>query len=205
MAARTKPLQADEKVKRLHDLLLEKKSFFSLKELEKLAPKEKGIVPQSVKEALEVLVSENKVREEKIGSLKYYWCFAADKQQQLANRAEELEEETQKLEEREKQLEASSASLRASRQQTTDRETGLEALDRNRKKLDTLDAELQICKENDPAQIQALKEEAESLVSEVNAVTENILSLKTYLCNAFGMDRAEFDRSFSIPAGMDTF
>jgi hypothetical protein len=48
---------------------------FLLKELEKIAPKEKGIVMQSVKEVLQSLVGDDLVDSDKIGSSVYFWSF----------------------------------------------------------------------------------------------------------------------------------
>lgn len=46
-----------------------------MKELERRAPKEKGIVPQSVKEVTQLLVDEGLVECEKIGTLSCFWAF----------------------------------------------------------------------------------------------------------------------------------
>lgn len=49
--------------------------FFQMKELEKIAPKQKGIVSQSVKEITQLLVDEGLVECEKIGTFVCYWAF----------------------------------------------------------------------------------------------------------------------------------
>lgn len=46
-----------------------------MKELEKIAPKKKGVVPQSVKEITQLLVDEGLVECEKIGTFVCYWAF----------------------------------------------------------------------------------------------------------------------------------
>lgn len=51
------------------------KEVFQLKELEKIAPKEKGIVIQSVKEVLQMLVDDGLVETDKIGTLACFWAF----------------------------------------------------------------------------------------------------------------------------------
>ena len=68
MSKRAKPLSFEEKRKRLLELFYETKDFWSLKELEKMGSKQKGIVLQSIKEILESLVSDNLVTAEKIGT-----------------------------------------------------------------------------------------------------------------------------------------
>lgn len=65
----------DEKRMRMLQIFYEKKEFFTLKEMEKIAPKEKNIVVQSVKDILQALVDDGLVRSEKIGISTYFWRF----------------------------------------------------------------------------------------------------------------------------------
>uniref|UniRef100_A0A2K5Y162 Meiotic nuclear division protein 1 homolog n=1 Tax=Mandrillus leucophaeus TaxID=9568 RepID=A0A2K5Y162_MANLE len=51
------------------------KDVFQLKDLEKIAPKEKGITAMSVKEVLQSLVDDGMVDCERIGTSNYYWAF----------------------------------------------------------------------------------------------------------------------------------
>ncbi len=46
-----------------------------MKELEKLGPKEKGVVMQSVKEVVQTLVDDGFVDSEKIGTMVCFWAF----------------------------------------------------------------------------------------------------------------------------------
>lgn len=73
--SKRKGLTLDEKRMRMLHLFYEKKEFFTLKELEKIAPKEKGIIAQSVKDVLQTLVDDGLVRSEKIGTSVYFWTF----------------------------------------------------------------------------------------------------------------------------------
>lgn len=57
------------------DFFYEKRDFFQLKELEKMLPKEKGIVAQTVKDVLQSLVDDRLVMAEKIGTSNYFWSF----------------------------------------------------------------------------------------------------------------------------------
>lgn len=65
----------DEKRARMLQIFYEKKEFFTLKELEKIAPKEKNIVMQSVKDVVEALVDDGLIRSERIGTSIYFWRF----------------------------------------------------------------------------------------------------------------------------------
>lgn len=73
--SKRKGVSLDEKRQRMLQIFYEKKEFFNLKELEKIAPKEKGIVLQSVKDVLQALVDDGLVCSDKIGTSTYYWAF----------------------------------------------------------------------------------------------------------------------------------
>lgn len=73
--SKRKGVSFEEKRIRMLELFYEKREFFTLKELEKIAPKEKGIVAQAVKDVLQTLVDDGLVRSEKIGTSVYFWTF----------------------------------------------------------------------------------------------------------------------------------
>lgn len=56
-------------------LCLNTEYIFSSQELEKIAPKEKGITEQSVKEVVQSLVDDGLVDTDKIGTSVYFWAF----------------------------------------------------------------------------------------------------------------------------------
>lgn len=68
-----KKLSMDEKRIRLRELFIEKGEFFNLKELEKIASKEKGIVMNTVKDVLQTLIDDETITSDKIGTSTYYW------------------------------------------------------------------------------------------------------------------------------------
>ncbi|KAJ3724487.1 meiotic nuclear division protein 1 [Lentinula raphanica] len=68
-------LSAEEKRVKLLEIFHETRDFYQLKELEKLGPKLKGIVSQSVKEVLQSLVDDGLVQGDKIGSSNFFWSF----------------------------------------------------------------------------------------------------------------------------------
>ncbi|KAF7376146.1 Meiotic nuclear division protein 1 [Mycena sanguinolenta] len=72
-------LSAEEKRVKLLEIFHESKDFYQLKELEKLGPKLKGIVSQSVKEVLQSLVDDGLVQADKIGSSNFFWSFPSQR------------------------------------------------------------------------------------------------------------------------------
>lgn len=79
-------LSAEEKRVRLLEIFHETKDFFQLKELEKLGPKMKGIVSQTVKEVLQSLVDDGLVQADKIGSSNFFWSFPSQHGTMMQNR-----------------------------------------------------------------------------------------------------------------------
>lgn len=73
--SKRKGVSLDEKRQRMLQIFHEKKEFFNLKELEKIAPKEKGIVVQSVKDVVQALLDDGLICSDKIGSSTYFWSF----------------------------------------------------------------------------------------------------------------------------------
>ncbi|XP_059820776.1 meiotic nuclear division protein 1 homolog isoform X2 [Hypanus sabinus] len=57
------------------EIFFETKDVFQLKDLEKIAPKEKGITSVSVKEVLQSLVDDAMVDTDRIGTSNYFWAF----------------------------------------------------------------------------------------------------------------------------------
>lgn len=73
--SKRKGVSLDEKRTRMLQIFYEKREFFTLKEIEKIASKEKGIVLQSVKDVLQALVDDGLVRSDKIGTSVFFWAF----------------------------------------------------------------------------------------------------------------------------------
>ncbi|MEJ1275528.1 hypothetical protein NN561_006425 [Cricetulus griseus] len=62
------------------EIFFETKDVFQLKDLEKLASKEKGITAMSVKVVLQSLVDDGMIDCERIGTSNYYWAFSKQSQ-----------------------------------------------------------------------------------------------------------------------------
>lgn len=94
-------LSLEEKRTRLLELFFERKDFFLLKELEKIAPKEKGITSMSVKEVLQSLVDDNLVDTDKIGTSIYFWAYPS---KAMHTRKQKLQQLTEQISECEKKI-----------------------------------------------------------------------------------------------------
>ena len=90
-----KGLSLEEKRKGMLDIFYDTKEFYLLKDLEKIAPKQKGIIAQSVKDVVQSLVDDYLVDTDKIGTSVYFWAFPS---KALASRQSKLTELKDKLE-----------------------------------------------------------------------------------------------------------
>ncbi|XP_072944725.1 meiotic nuclear division protein 1 homolog [Epargyreus clarus] len=196
-------LSADEKRSKMLEIFHQSKDFFQLKELEKIAPKEKGITMQSVKEVIQSLVDDHLVDTEKIGTSVYFWSFPSKaknaKKRKLLDLQNELEETSKKL----KKAEDSIASQSVGREDNDERKITLTNLENVEKQEAELKKELQKYRDCDPEYIAQLKAETEDLKSAVNRWTENIYILKSYIKNTFQMENEIIDQNFNIPPDMD--
>uniref|UniRef100_A0A8D0HD91 Meiotic nuclear divisions 1 n=1 Tax=Sphenodon punctatus TaxID=8508 RepID=A0A8D0HD91_SPHPU len=57
------------------EIFFETNDVFQLKDIERIAPKEKGITAMSVKEILQSLVDDGMVDTDRIGTSNYFWAF----------------------------------------------------------------------------------------------------------------------------------
>ncbi|WBY59972.1 meiotic nuclear division protein 1 [Plasmodium yoelii yoelii] len=82
----------------LYDIMLESESFFILKELEALAPK-KGIRSIFVKDLIQQLIDDNKIKSEKVGSQNVFWILKTEESSILQNKYQELKDKKEEYEE----------------------------------------------------------------------------------------------------------
>uniref|UniRef100_A0A8C7E9C2 Meiotic nuclear divisions 1 n=1 Tax=Nothoprocta perdicaria TaxID=30464 RepID=A0A8C7E9C2_NOTPE len=81
----------EEKRARMMEIFFETKDVFQLKDIEKIAPKEKGITSMSVKEILQSLVDDGMVDTDRIGTSNYFWAFPSKALHARKRKLEELQ------------------------------------------------------------------------------------------------------------------
>ncbi|KAB5518366.1 hypothetical protein PHYPO_G00164940 [Pangasianodon hypophthalmus] len=89
--SKKKGLSLEEKRSRMMEIFFETKDVFQLKDIEKIAPKAKGITPMSVKEVLQSLVDDNMVDSERVGTSNYFWAFPSKALHARKRKLEDLE------------------------------------------------------------------------------------------------------------------
>ncbi|CAH1764741.1 6759_t:CDS:2 [Entrophospora sp. SA101] len=178
-------MSAAEKRKRLEELFHETKDFYQLKELEKIAPKIKGIVSQSVKDVLQSLIDDNLVATDKIGTSNYFWSFPSSSLQSRKVKINTLKEEFTKLKEKNTELQNVIKQVSGDREESDDRTTKMKLLEEVESQRKQYLKELERYRECDPVLMEAKKKHAKLAFEAANRWTE-------------------FDRQFSIPEDFDT-
>ncbi|KAI8917562.1 meiotic nuclear division protein 1 [Powellomyces hirtus] len=202
--SKRKGISFEEKRTRLADFFYETKDFWLLKDIEKIASKQKGIVVQSIKEVLDSLVSDNIVTVEKIGTSNYYWSFPSTAVQNRKRRIAELGEELANVEAKRQELDSALAQRKNGREETEERIALMERLKEAEAINRNLLAELEMFKDSDPVLV-AAKENAIVLAKNaVNRWTENIFALQSYCSQTFGIPPQQFAEQFNIPDDFDS-
>ncbi|KAJ3882160.1 meiotic nuclear division protein 1, partial [Lentinula edodes] len=143
-------LSADEKRVKLLEIFHETKDFYQLKELEKLGPKLKGIVSQSVKEVLQSLVDDGLVQGDKI----VFWSFPSHQGAVIQGRVDNAKEmkisqHTQLLE-----IQQSIEREKSTRIESESRTAAIAKLQYMKKELAKLDEELTAYGACDPVKLE---------------------------------------------------
>ena len=201
--SRNKPLSKEEKRLRLKALFTETKDVYLLKELEKIAPKEKGIVAKTVEEVLKEIVDDNLVHSEKIGTSIYFWQFPSEdvvKQEcEIADLQKELDAKTQKVDE----LTAENERLKRDRSGDDEREQKVEELNYFLNRKEELKKQLEIYKENDPEMLAEMKEQIGKAKSAVNRWTDSIFMIQSYAKGKINVPTEELNKGLGIPNDLD--
>ncbi|CAG9865392.1 unnamed protein product [Phyllotreta striolata] len=197
-----KGVSAEEKRTRLLQLFYEKGECFQLKELEKIAPKEKGIVAGSVKEVLQNLVENGLVDTDKIGTSIYYWAFPSKAFTLRKNQMQKLKQNT---EETINKLKAMEDALQAVKNTNDDNSYAniLEELNDKEMELSALKNQLKHYEENDPVKFKEMLDKTEELKNAANRWTDNVFAVKSWCKKKFLMEDAVLNKQFGISDEFD--
>ncbi|XP_054707729.1 meiotic nuclear division protein 1 homolog [Uloborus diversus] len=196
-------VSADEKRSRMLNLFYEKKDVFQLKELERIAPKEKGIVAQSVKEVVQSLVDEGLVDSEKVGTSVYFWAFPSKSVNTKKRRLTELKEKCDELKKKLKGLEQQIATAQCGRENNSEREKILKELAEHEKTVNEMKIKIDKYKDSDPEALELIKQDTEAYKEEANLWTDNIFAIKSWCKKKFFIEEAQINKQFGIPEELD--
>ncbi|KAI0564897.1 Meiotic nuclear division protein [Gracilaria domingensis] len=198
-----KGLSFDEKRDRLMDLFAETAEFFTLKELEKIAPKRKGIVSQSVKEVLQSLVDDNMVNTDKCGVQTVFWCLPSEASQKRQVKLKHVKEQIEAKTKERAQLRREVEKLQVGREDTEERRNAFAELEKLEDKRKEFDQRLEHFAEFDPEEMERLKERTKAARECANRWVDNIFNCQSWAVNKFFMDKRDFNKQFGIPEELD--
>ncbi|KIJ26940.1 hypothetical protein M422DRAFT_271902 [Sphaerobolus stellatus SS14] len=183
-------LSAEEKRVKLLEIFHETKDFYQLKELEKLGPKMKGIVSQSVKEVLQSLVDDGLVQSDKVGSSNFFWSFPSQKGAMIKNRLNAAQKQQESLDSNISEIKNLIEQEKVMRRETPERAEKLVTLARMKSEISQLQKELSEYGACDPVQVEA-KRRAVMLAHEAAVRwTDNFSILRADFLRRTGVDWA---------------
>ncbi|XP_065352454.1 meiotic nuclear division protein 1 homolog [Cloeon dipterum] len=188
----------EEKRVRMLEIFHESLDVFELKQLEKIAPKKKGIVVGSVKTVLQVLVDDGLIETEKDGGLVYFWSFPGNVTNVLLKKVEQKKTRLQESQKRMDALTEKKRALGESEKGAAERDEKLAILKELRTKVTELEQEVRELQENDPETCEIYKAAA-------NRWADNVDSTVSWLRDKFGLESAALHKQFRIPAEFEYF
>ncbi|SOV19721.1 meiotic nuclear division protein 1, putative [Plasmodium sp. gorilla clade G2] len=188
----------DDKKLILYDIMLESESFFILKELESLAPK-KGIRSIFVKDLLQQLVDDDKVKSEKVGLQNVFWVLKTEESSILQNKYHELMEQKteyeeiikKEKEEYDKLIHSLKYSEEELQKQVGDVKVLLNVLEKKK-------MELQDLKKTDIKQIEKMKIQNKCAVESILRWNNNIFIVKQWIQDRTGKPGDIVDRLLGV-------
>ncbi|CAO2648985.1 Nn.00g099340.m01.CDS01 [Neocucurbitaria sp. VM-36] len=169
----------------------------SIKDLEKTLPQVSGISGMQVKDYLQSLSDDSKIRVEKIGSGNWYWSFPSDEKKAKESVLEKAQEEHCKADNMVMELQTKVDEAGAARGEDEemlmeiggDRKTLITKHAGLTKELERLQIELAAYSEQDPVEME--KKAAETQQSRINAekYSDQILTMEAWLKEQMGGDK----------------
>ncbi|KAJ6668733.1 hypothetical protein lerEdw1_012216 [Lerista edwardsae] len=179
------------------------KDVFQLKDIEKIAPKEKGITSMSVKEVLQSLVDDGMVDTDRIGTSNYFWAFPSKALHARKRKLEDLKNQFSEYSRKKEILQESIKNSKIGRQDTAERAALIQELTALRQKKDQLKAEIDKYKECDPDIVEDIRQANKVAKEAANRWTDNIFVVKSWAKRKFGFEGSKIDKTFGIPEDFD--
>ncbi|XP_034969255.1 meiotic nuclear division protein 1 homolog [Zootoca vivipara] len=196
-------LSVEEKRTRMMEIFFETKDVFQLKDIEKIAPKEKGITAMSVKEVLQSLVDDSMVDTDRIGTSNYFWAFPSKALHARKRKLEELQNQFSEYSQKKKSLQEAIEKSKMGRQDTAERAALIKELTALRQKRDQLKAEIDKYKECDPDIVEEIRQANKVAKEAANRWTDNIFAAKSWAKRKFAFEESKIDKTFGIPEDFD--
>ncbi|KAJ0033579.1 hypothetical protein NQD34_000686 [Periophthalmus magnuspinnatus] len=201
--SKKKGLSLEEKRTRMLEIFFESKDVFQLKDIEKIAPKSKGITPMAVKEVLQSLVDDNMVDCERVGTSNYYWAFPSKALNTRKHKLEELKTQISESKRKKESLQKAVEAAKVGREDTNKRSSLLKELKGLREERTELQAELDKYRECDPEVVQEMRKSNVVAKEAVSRWTDNVFAIKSWTKKKFSFDENRINKAFGIPDDFD--
>jgi len=196
-------LSLEEKRQKMLEIFYEKKMFFQLKELEKIAPKEKGITPMSVKEVLQSLVDDNLVDAERIGTSNYFWSYPSKAMHMRKRKQDQLTNDIHEVKKRMSNSDELLQQAKKGKENSDERNEVLLKLTKLKEENKSLKVELQRYQDCDPEVIKEVQIKSNEALDSANRWTDNLFAIKSWCNKKFNIDSKTLDKQFGIPEDFD--
>ncbi|XP_015140765.1 meiotic nuclear division protein 1 homolog isoform X5 [Gallus gallus] len=230
--SKKKGLSFEEKRARMMEIFFETKDVFQLKDIEKIASKDKGITSMSVKEVLQSLVDDGMVDTDRIGTSNYFWAFPSKALHARKRKLEELQTQEcfevrslyafcqfhlifsvtflelvsgkfAETSQKKEILQKGMEKSKIGRENTAERAALMKELAALQQKKEQLKAEIEKYKEYDPDVVEEMRQTSKVAKEAANRWTDNIFAIKSWAKRKFGFEESRIDKSFGIPEDFD--
>ncbi|KAI4489397.1 hypothetical protein M0802_011152 [Mischocyttarus mexicanus] len=201
--SKRKGLTLDEKRARMLQIFYERREFFTLKEIEKIAPKEKGIVVQTVKDVLQTLVDDGLVRTDKIGTSVYFWTFPGENIVAIESRIAYATKRIVEAEFKLQKLKEECIKEQTGREDTEERRILLQQIQLLRDKENEIKSQIAKLSDVDPEVIAKMSKRAQMFKEGTNVWTDNIFSIQSWCKQKFGIVESDLNKQFGISDDLD--
>ncbi|KAH0541668.1 hypothetical protein FGG08_003899 [Glutinoglossum americanum] len=163
------------------------RTVHSIKDLEKALPSVASINGMQVKDYLQALSDDGKIRVEKIGSGNWYWCFLSEEKKNREKIMEDLNAEKERVSVSVVDLQDKIEDEGAAREDDSEEEDGQdrqglkEAYANLQQQTRVLHTELSSYSDNDPTEVLRKREQVAALMASAERWTDNIYALESYL------------------------
>ncbi|XP_048797605.1 meiotic nuclear division protein 1 homolog isoform X1 [Lagopus muta] len=203
------------------EIFFETKDVFQLKDIEKIASKDKGIMfvqlplslmsmsswhydtSMSVKEVLQSLVDDGMVDTDRIGTSNYFWAFPSKALHARKRKLEELQTQFAETSQKKEILQKGIEKSKIGRENTAEREALVKELAALRQEKEQLKAEIEKYRECDPDVVEEMRQTSKVAKEAANRWTDNIFAIKSWAKRKFGFEESRIDKSFGIPEDFD--
>ncbi|KAI4158567.1 MAG: hypothetical protein LQ342_007306 [Letrouitia transgressa] len=166
----------------------------NIKELEKVLPLVASINGMQVKDYLQALQDDGKIRVEKIGSGNWYWSFLSEEKKSRENTLDKLREEKTMLDLSVEGLSEKVKEAAKDKPAEGDTTAVINLHDILEQEVKTLRLELESYKDADPEELQRKKEETTAQQRRAERWTDNIGIIEGWFGKLLGGDKEQMER-----------